>query len=118
MSDRPSRHPSPELAARIKAEHARAVAAAPLGLEHARAAGELLLQARGQCARGSWTKWLRDDLAVPARRAQDYMRLARHWSALQANGRRPEALSLHDALLLLMGLPSTPVRAARPRRRD
>jgi hypothetical protein len=104
------------LAGRINIEHERALAAAPWGLKHARAAGDALMQARALCPRRSWTSWLRANVTVSVRKAYDYMRVARNWPLVQANARGRNALTLDNALLLLMGLPSTPVRGTKPDR--
>ena len=48
-----------DLAARIKAEHDACGAAAKKGVEHAMAAGALLVEAKGQVKHGQWLLFLR-----------------------------------------------------------
>jgi hypothetical protein len=111
-----------QLAKQINAEHLKTQTAASSGLKYVRVAGDLLLQARGQCPRGSWPGWLRENIAFSARTARGYMRIARNWSALQAKARVRAPLTLEDGLRLLTGVPSTPIRntpkakARRPRK--
>ena len=47
------------------------------GLEHYRRAGEMLVEAQGQVARGSWGRWLIQNFELSRRTAYRYMRLAR-----------------------------------------
>lgn len=46
------------------------------GLEHYCRAGEMLLEARGQVAAGSWSKWLSQNFALSRATAGNYMQLA------------------------------------------
>ena len=47
-----------DLAARIKAEHEATAIAMRRGVEHAMAAGDLLLEAKAQLKHGEWLPWL------------------------------------------------------------
>jgi hypothetical protein len=109
------------LAGRINVLHAEVLAAWPFGLEQAYEAGELLLQARQRCPRNTWTAWCREHLTAPTRAVGEYMRIARNWAALQAQAPRRVELTVRDALVLVSGLPQTPLRGATepepPRRR-
>jgi hypothetical protein len=67
----------PELAARIRAEHEATASALRSGIQHAIAAGELLIEAKAQLPHGQWLPWLKDNCALSLRQAQKYMRLAR-----------------------------------------
>lgn len=67
----------PDLAARIKAEHAQVVSAMKRGVVHAMAAGDLLIEAKALLKHGGWLPWLAEHCAIPARTASHYMRLAR-----------------------------------------
>jgi hypothetical protein len=51
-------NPLADLAARIRAEHQATVGAMRNCLEHAMAAGDLLLEARAQIPHGRWLPWL------------------------------------------------------------
>lgn len=51
-------------------------AADEAGLEHYRRAGEMLNEAKGQVAHGSWVGWLSKNFELSKRTAQRYMRLA------------------------------------------
>ena len=57
-------------------------------VEHYRAAGALLLEAKGQVPHGHWGPWVRKHFTLSARTAQDYMRLAESRSALRFSGLR------------------------------
>jgi hypothetical protein len=76
-------HEVDTLADRINAEHGAYEAGikAALGqiedaLDHAVAAGDLLLQAKAECKHGNWTPWLGEHFKGSVRRAQEYMYLA------------------------------------------
>ena len=91
-----------ELAAAINAEHQAAERTARTALDHARAAGDKLLQAKAQFDHGQWLPWLSancPDIAV--RTAQAYMRLAGNWGTLQAKYATVAYLPINDALKLL-----------------
>ena len=76
--------PTDARAKRINAEHEQCVAAVQQGLMHARAAGELLLQAKGRLRHGEWLPWLTAHCKVTARMAQRYMLVAERWRDLLA----------------------------------
>lgn len=67
-----------DLAARIREEHEATSAFLRHGLEHAIAAGKLLIEAKAQLKHGEWLPWLCECCQVPERTASHYMRLARH----------------------------------------
>jgi hypothetical protein len=90
-----------EIAAEIRAEHERAYGKAREALEHARRAGELLIEAKRKLAHGAWAGWLRDNVPFSERTAQGYMRLARQWDRLNAKSATVADLGLRDALTLL-----------------
>ena len=73
----------PELATAINAEHDAAERTARKAIEHARAAGDKLLQAKAQVEHGQWLPWLAANCpALADRTARVYMRLARNWAQL------------------------------------
>jgi hypothetical protein len=91
-----------DLAARINAEHEAVCGALKRGLEHAIAAGKLLIEAKAQFDHGDWLRWLRDEhcpCRVPERTAQVYMRLARHAEELKSA--TVADLTVRDAVELL-----------------
>src|SRR5690606_25491228 len=71
-----------DLAERINEAHAKAKEHADCAVECARQAGELLLQAKAGLKHGDWQGWLRENVTVTPRMAQQYMRLARELSKL------------------------------------
>lgn len=91
---------SSALAIEINAEHLAAVGKARQALEHARRAGELLLQAKAAVGHGGWLPWLAANVKFSERTAQAYMRLAAGWDQL-AKSAVVADLPLRDALGLL-----------------
>jgi hypothetical protein len=89
------------LARRIKAEHAAAGASFQAGLLHARAAGDLLVQAKAQVPHGEWLPWVADNLRCSERTAQAYMRVARRWDELEAKAQGLADLTFEGGLKLL-----------------
>jgi Protein of unknown function (DUF3102) len=71
------------LATEIMAEHTAAIGASRLALDHARRAGELLLQAKAQLRHGEWLPWLAANCDLTVRNAQVYMQIAGGWSRLE-----------------------------------
>jgi phage N-6-adenine-methyltransferase len=87
-----------DLAARIKIEHEAYGAAARKGVEHAMAAGDLLLEAKAQLGRhGQWLPWLKEHCALSERTAQLYMRLARKRSEIEGKYESVADLTLRAA---------------------
>lgn len=87
----------PDLAARIRAAHDGARAAAKRSVEHAIAAGELLIEAKAQLKHGQWLPWLRDHCDMSDRTARAYMRVARNKDKLGEIGNVAD-LSLRGAI--------------------
>jgi hypothetical protein len=90
-----------ELAKRISAEHGAVCAALERSLERARAAGELLLEAKKRLPHGRWLSWLQTTFDFSVRTAQAYMRVARDWEALSARFDGVAGLGYREALELL-----------------
>ena len=65
-----------DLAVEIRKEHAAAIQHADKAVEHAKRAGELLLQAKGELPHGGFLPWIDEHLDVSRRQAQRYMRAA------------------------------------------
>ncbi len=89
------------LAVRINAEHRQAEAHAVSAVEHAAEAGRLLVAAKAGCAHGTWLPWLEANVAFSVRRAQEYMKVARHWDELVAKNAGSAHLSIDGALRML-----------------
>ena len=92
----------PELATAINAEHDAAERTARKAIEHARAAGDKLFQAKAQVEHGQWLPWLAANCpALADRTARVYMRLARNWAQLALKSATVADLTINDALKLL-----------------
>jgi hypothetical protein len=91
----------PDLAERINTEHRAAYGAAQTALEHAKRAGQLLIEAKRQTKHGEWLPWLQANVEFSPRAAQGYMRIAARWGELEAKSETVSHLSLRDALALL-----------------
>jgi hypothetical protein len=89
------------LAERINAAHAAAETALRAGLDHARTAGELLVQAKAQLGHGQWLPWLERNVCFSLRTAQAYMRVARRWQELEAKAQALALLTFEQGLELL-----------------
>jgi hypothetical protein len=89
------------LADRANAAHREAESMAYAALEHARQAGEALLEAKEQLPHGDWGDWLRDHFEGSPRTAQMYMRVVRGWGELEGKTQRVADLSLRQAVGLL-----------------
>jgi hypothetical protein len=92
----------PELAARIRAEHEATAVAMQRGVEHAMAAGDLLIEAKAQLKHGQWLPWLAEHCAMSERSAQLYMRIAKNRKAIEANTQQFADLNLNQVAALLM----------------
>lgn len=91
-----------DLAASINAEHAAVVEAARAATPHARRCGELLLDAKAQCAHGDWLHWLANHCPdISDRTAQAYMRVARACLTGPERAEHLEALTFRGALAAL-----------------
>jgi hypothetical protein len=91
-----------KLAERINAEHRACETAINAALEHALAAGDLLLEAKSACPHGAWQAWLENSFDGSVRTAQAYMRVAAHRDKVEAAKTQSSApLSLDGALRAL-----------------
>jgi hypothetical protein len=91
-----------DLAARIRAEHEAVSTALKESVRHAIAAGELLIEAKGQLGHGRWLPWLRDHCTISERTAQLYMRVAKSRAEVENQMRNDVAdLTLNEAAALL-----------------
>ena len=90
--------------ARIRHEHEQVATSMMSVINHAIAAGELLLEAKRQVKHGEWLPWLAENCDIAERTAQVYMRLAR--TPLEKRNAVAD-LPLRDALTSLAS-PSAP----------
>jgi Protein of unknown function (DUF3102) len=83
-----------QLASEINALHAAGEETSRKGLAHFRDAGKKLLAAKEKCGHGNWLAWLKTNVKVSERHAQNYMRLAKsavtadldeQWKIIQGN---------------------------------
>ena len=89
------------LATDINTEHAAAYGKAREALQHARCAGELLIEEKAGLSHGEWLPWLDAHFAFSERTAQGYMRLASRWPELEGKSATAADLPLRDALTAL-----------------
>jgi hypothetical protein len=89
------------LAREINTEHEAIESAAISALEHARRAGEKLLEARAKCPHGTWLSWLKTHVRFSRQSADGYMRVAKEFDKLPTVGN----LGLREALAILSTKP-------------
>jgi hypothetical protein len=89
------------LAVRIRSEHKAAAISMVRSIQHAMAAGDLLIQAKKQLKHGHWLPWLEEHCKFSDRTAQRYIQLARHRSLLEANPSSVADLTIQGALELI-----------------
>lgn len=90
-----------EIAIAINKEHVAVGTAINAGLDHARRAGQLLIEAKARLSHGKWLPWLHANFAGSRRTAQVYIRIASKYSELAANAQQSAHLSQRDVLDLL-----------------
>lgn len=91
----------PELADQANREHDLCVAATSTALDHAHAAGQALIEAKGRLPHGAFGPWLAENFRGSARSARAYMRVAEHWPAIERKRQRVAVFAYRDALKLL-----------------
>lgn len=105
------------LAERIRAEHRACKTANSAVLEHALAAGELLVRAKDGIPHGSWRAWVEGSCGFSLRTAQVYMHLARRRDEVEeAKAQSAAPLSI-EGVLRVLGQQTTPEREQDARRR-
>lgn len=91
-----------DLSARIRVEHHATSAALKSSVEHAMAAGDLLIEAKELVPHGQWLPWLAENCELSERTAQLYMRTAKNREAIELQIRNGVAdLTLNEAAALL-----------------
>jgi hypothetical protein len=83
-----------DLAPRIIREHEAAREHGRQAIEHAVAAGDLLIEAKGKVPKGQWLDWVNENCHFSERTAQAYMRLAEQKEVLRSSA----ADSIRNAL--------------------
>jgi len=86
---------------RANAEHRACLAAAGDALQHARAAGQALAEAKQHVGHGGWGEWLADNFEGSERTAQVYMRVSARWEEIESKAQSTADLSLDGAVKLL-----------------
>jgi N6-adenosine-specific RNA methylase IME4 len=90
-----------DLAARIRCEHEATISGIRRSAEHAMAVGDLLAEAKRLVGHGAWLPWIEANCQMSTRTAQDYMRLAKARSEIEANAQNSAHLSVLGAMKLL-----------------
>ncbi len=72
-----------ELATEINREHTQCGVAFLDSTRHARNAGGMLIEAKGQVQHGEWADWLKENVTFSERTAQLYMRISRSWPEIE-----------------------------------
>ena len=98
-----------ELARTINDEHRQVVRSGEAMVEHSIRAGEALIQAHAQCARGEWLAWLEANFDGHPTMAVAYMRVAFYQEEIRAQG----LTKYRDIREHLRGLPG-PTKAQDP----
>ena len=95
------------LASTIKRAHAESQQAAGRALEHAIAAGHGLNAAKRLLKHGQWLPWLREQVGIPERTAQNYMRLASHAAEVMGKSATVADFGVREAAKMLMTTTTT-----------
>lgn len=90
-----------QLAQEINGHHQQCEQALQTGLQHARQAGLLLVQAKAQIPHGGWLPWVQANCDMTERSAQRYMMIANRWDELTAKTTRVSHLTYREGLRLL-----------------
>ena len=88
-----------QIADQINGAHDGVEAATRDAVGHARRAGELLLQVKARLPHGQWGPWLDAHFKGSHETAERYMRIAKHWDVVVAQGGRE--LGIRRALKLI-----------------
>jgi hypothetical protein len=97
-----------DLARRINAEHDAALKSFGNALDHARAAGQLLVDAKAKQPHGSFLSWVEGHCQFSERTARTYMRIAREWTKLEPKRQSVADLSIAKAVELIAPKPLKP----------
>jgi hypothetical protein len=89
------------LAETIRQQHGAVMQAASDVLQHAIAAGDSLLTAKGKLPHGAWRRWLQQNCELPERTAQRYCQIAAARSLFESNPSRMADLTIAGCMRLL-----------------
>ena len=107
--------PLGELTDRINEEYRACRNAADTALDHALAAGDLLIEAKSLCRHGEWRAWVENYFEGSSRLASSYMRLASNRPAIESKRQTSADLSIDKALRhLAASLKQRPARRSAP----
>lgn len=94
--------PSDTIPVRINKLHQLAQQSATEAIDHAIAAGELLIETKKSVGHGSWLSWIQENVEFSERTARNYMRVARAFTKLEYEERQRVAdLSFRDIMSTL-----------------
>lgn len=101
-----------DIAVKINAETTAAETSARSAMQHALAAGALLVQAKALVAHGEWQQWVEANCTIAIRTASAYMRLATRIETLPDLERQRVAdLPVRDAIRAISTSPEMPPTA-------
>lgn len=89
------------LAADIRREHEAAQACATKAVEHAKRAGELLIEAKAALPHGEWLPWLAKNFSASQSQAFRYMKIAANYARVNSLPDSERPTSIRQALNLL-----------------
>src|SRR4051812_4707488 len=100
LSRRPNskKPPAKSLAKRINEAHLAVEQTVQDAIDLAMKCGDLLIEAKTECAHGSWTEWLKNNFEGSDRSARVYMRLADHRDLIEAKRQTTADLTIEKAL--------------------
>ena len=98
-----------DLARRINAEHDAALRSFGSALDHARNAGQMLIDAKSALPHGAWLPWIEKNCKFSERTARTYKRIASDWPRLESNRQSVADLSIAKAIEII-----APPKAAKP----
>src|SRR5262245_12268078 len=98
--DSTDRTPDPlaQAAHRANSEHALAMRSLLGAIEHAREAGQALIDAKLIVGHRRWLPWLKANFNGSPRTAQNYMRVGKHWEEIAEKRNSASHLSMRAAL--------------------
>ena len=104
--------PGAGLVVQINTAHRNAGISASQAINSAAECGRLLIEAKAIVPHGEWEPWLEAHTEVGSRQAQKYMRLAEHWTEIEAKCEEGSSLLGVDSALRLIAKPKPAPAAA------
>src|SRR5690606_25466065 len=89
-----------ELINDIAREHNACQEACKNAVQHAVAAGKLLVAAKELVKHGEWGQWLKANTKISQRQASTYMAIAKRWESIP-NSQRASIFSIREAMKLI-----------------